>query len=74
MSNVSATTFPWPIVASDLNLDSARSITPPKLFNVIAWIVGAEEDPRDDEADESTQFNNCPRYNISGQQREKSYA
>ena len=49
ISNVSTTTFPWPPVASDLNLDSARSITPPKLFNMTAWIVGASEDPRDDE-------------------------
>ena len=36
ISNVSTTTFPWPPVASDLNLDSARSIIPPKLFNMIA--------------------------------------
>ena len=35
ISNVSTTTFPWLPVASDLNLDSARSITPPKLFNMI---------------------------------------
>ena len=36
ISNFSTTTFPCPPVASDLNLDSTRSITPPELFNIIA--------------------------------------
>ena len=49
IANVSTSTLPWPPTASDLNLDSARRIIPPKLFNFIAWIVGASEDPTDDE-------------------------
>lgn len=49
IANVSTSTLPWPPTASDLNLDSARRIIPPKLFNFIAWIVSASEDPTDDE-------------------------
>ena len=49
IANVSTSTLPWPPTASDLNLDIARRIIPPKLFNFIAWIVSASEDPTDDE-------------------------
>ncbi len=41
--------LPWSPVTSDLNLDSSRRIIPIKLFNMIAWIVGASEEPTDDE-------------------------
>ena len=49
IANVSTSILPWPPTASNLNLDSAQRIVPPKLFNFIAWIVSASEDLTDDE-------------------------
>ena len=38
-------TCPWPPTSDDLNVSEAKSVVPLELYNVIAWIVGATEEP-----------------------------
>ena len=36
---------PWPPTAADLNSDTAAAMIPVKLYNLLAWCVGASEEP-----------------------------
>ncbi|XP_061913285.1 uncharacterized protein LOC133656293 isoform X2 [Entelurus aequoreus] len=36
---------PWPPTAEDLNVSEAKSVVPVELYNFIAWIIGATEEP-----------------------------
>ena len=36
---------PWPPTAEDLNVSEAKAVVPVELFNVIAWIIGATDEP-----------------------------
>ena len=38
-------TCPWPPTSNDLNVSNAKSVVPLELYNVMAWIVGATEEP-----------------------------
>lgn len=38
-------TCPWPPTSDDLNVSDAKSVVPLELYNVMAWIVGATEEP-----------------------------
>ena len=49
IDDVSTSALPWPPTADDLTMDYAEEIIPPILFNLIAWMVGASQDPADEE-------------------------
>ena len=36
---------PWPPTAENLNVSDAKSVVPVELYNLIAWIIGATEEP-----------------------------
>lgn len=36
---------PWPPTSDDLNVTEAKSVVPLELYNLIAWVIGATEDP-----------------------------
>jgi len=38
-------TTPWPPLATDLSIDAADKVVPLELYNLIAWCVGASEEP-----------------------------
>ena len=38
-------TCPWPPTSKDLTLETARSVIPSELFNLIAWCCGLSEEP-----------------------------
>ena len=38
-------TCPWPPTAQDLNVSEAKSVVPVELYNLVAWIIGATEEP-----------------------------
>ena len=43
------TNLPWPPTSSELTLESARTIVSSKLYNFLAWVVGASDDPEEEE-------------------------
>ncbi|XP_072162941.1 LOW QUALITY PROTEIN: uncharacterized protein [Diadema setosum] len=43
------TNLPWPPTSSDLTLESARANVSSKLYNFLAWVVGASDDPENKE-------------------------
>lgn len=49
IDNVSTSMLLWPPTAADLTMDCAEKIIPPMLFNLITWMVGASQDPTDEE-------------------------
>ena len=38
--------LPWPPNASDLTVDAACKIIPAKLYNFVAWMIGASDEPQ----------------------------
>ncbi|KAJ8362592.1 hypothetical protein AAFF_G00367780 [Aldrovandia affinis] len=38
-------TGPWPPTSDDLNVTEAKNVVPLELFNLIAWIIGATDEP-----------------------------
>jgi len=45
MDTTNSTTLPWPPTSGDLTMDAARQIVPTMLYNFLAWVVGASDDP-----------------------------
>ena len=41
------TNLPWPPTSSELTLESARTIVSSKLYNFLAWVVDASDDPEE---------------------------
>ena len=42
------TPTPWPPTAEHLTLRSAEAVVPAKLYNFLAWVIGASDDPNMD--------------------------